>query len=189
MSHSLFVATPCDNNGNDLPPHSPPPNSSQAADDTPEWYLFTSCLEFDFVWHHFINLESSEHMVNKGLDIWVASVVQHGGSAAWKSADELYATIDRIQHGDAPWVTHKFHYQGPLPPSPPKWMTQTYELSVCDTRQVLQQQFANQSFKNQINYTPYKQFNKARKCVWTNFMLGDWAWKQVVSLRQTLCAN
>ena len=65
-----------------FPPHSPPPNSSQAADDTPEWYPFTSHLQFDFAWHHFVDLESSEQMVNKGFNIWVASVVQHGGSAA-----------------------------------------------------------------------------------------------------------
>ena len=68
-------------------------------------------------------------------------------------------------------------------------MTQTYELSVHDTRQVIHQQFANPGFKDQINYTPYKQFNKARKCVWTNFMLGDWAWEQAVSLCQTSCVN
>ena len=180
---------PCDNNGNDLPLHWPPPNSSQATDNTPKWYPFTSCLKFNFTWHHFVEMESSEWTINKGLDLWVASVIQHGGSTAWKSADKLYATIDRIQHGDAPWMTHKFHYQGPLPPSPPKWMTQTYKLSVHDTCWVLHQQFANPGFKDQINYTPYKQFNKARKHIWSNFMSGDWAWKWVVSLHQTPCVK
>ena len=126
-------------------------------------------------------MESSERNINKALNIWAASVVQQGGSATWKNADELYASIDKIQHGNAPWTTHLFRYQGPLPPSPPQWMMQTYELCICNTHHVLHQQFADPGFKNNINYTPYQQFNKARKQVWSNFMSGDWAWKQAVS--------
>lgn len=61
-------------------------------------------------------------------------------------------------------------------------MTRMYELCVRDSRQVLRQQFANPDFKDMTNYTPYRQFNKAGKRVWTNFMSGDWAWKQAVGL-------
>ena len=67
---------PCDNNGNNLPPHWPPPNSNQATDNKPEWYLFTPHLELDFALHHFIEIESSECTVNKRLDLWAASVIQ-----------------------------------------------------------------------------------------------------------------
>ena len=102
----------------------------------------------------------------------------------WRSAMELYDSIEKIQHGSAPWKTYSFRYLGPLPPLPPQWMTCTYELCTCDTRQVLQHQFANPDFKDKINYTPYKQFNKSRKRVWSNFMSGDWAWRQAVSCNQ-----
>ena len=133
------------------------------------------------MWHHFVELESSESKINKGLDLWAASVVKFGGAAMWKSAAELYKTIDTIQHGNAPWKTYSFHYKGPLPPTPPLWMMRTYELCTRNTHQVLQQQFTNPNFKDKINYTPYMQFNQAGKRVWSNFMSGDWAWKQAVS--------
>ena len=97
----------------------PPQQTAQTEDDRSEWYPFNSCLEFDFAWYHFIEVESSEWNLNKGLDLWVASVLQHGGLAPWKSATELYETIDAIQHGDAPWKTYKFCYQGPMLPTPP----------------------------------------------------------------------
>ena len=119
---------------------------------------------------------------NKGLDVWAASVLQYGGLVPWSSAADVCKTIDAIQDGDAPWKTYSFCYQGPLPPTPPQWMTHTYELCVCDTHQVLHQQFSNPEFKDKINYTPYRQSNKAGKHVWSNFMSGDWAWKQAVGL-------
>ena len=90
-----------------------------------------------------------------------------------KSAAELYNNIDKIQHGSAPWKTYNICYSGPLPPLPPQWMTCTYELCMHDTCQVLLQQFANLDFKDKINYTLYKWFNKAGKHTWSNFMSGD----------------
>lgn len=181
LSDYLSTGTPCNEQGNDLPPHSPPPDDKQSASEETEWHPFNSRHDFDFSWHHFVELECSERHINKGLDLWAASVVQHGGTTTWKSAPDLYETIDAIQHGDAPWKTYSFRYKGPLPPSPPQWMTRTYELCARDTRQVLQQQFSNPDFKDQIDYRPYKQFNQAGKRVWSNLMSGDWAWKQAVS--------
>ena len=93
---------PCDELGNDLPPHVPPQHTAQSEDDRSEWYPFNSCLQFDFAWYHFVEVESLEQNLNKGLDPWVASVLQHGGSAPWKSAAKLYETIDVIQHGNTP---------------------------------------------------------------------------------------
>lgn len=182
MSHELYTGMPCDKDGKDLAEHSPPPSAEQATDGKSEWHPFTSRLEFDFAWYHFVEMESSERNLNRGLDLWAASVLQHGGTAPWKSSDALYAAIDKIQCGDAPWKTYKFRYQGPLPPTPPQWMTCTYELCVRDTRVVLHQQFANPGFKGKVDYAPYKQFNKAGKRVWSHFMSGDWVWKQAVSL-------
>lgn len=180
----IFSGTPCDEAGKDLPPHSPPPKENQQADNNPNWHPFNSRHDFDFAWYHFVECESSEREVNQGLNLWAASVLQYGGTPTWKSATELYDNIDKIQHGNAPWKTYSFRYSGPLPPSPPQWMTRTYELCTRDTRQVLQHQFANPDFKDKVNYKPYKQFNKSGKRIWSNLMSGDWAWKQAVSHNQ-----
>jgi hypothetical protein len=63
----------------------------------------------------------------------------------------------------------------------PKWMTQTYELCVCNTHQVLHHQFLTLDLKDKINLILYWQFNKTGKRVFTNLMSGKWAWKQAVS--------
>ncbi|KAJ6472154.1 hypothetical protein C8R47DRAFT_1296895 [Mycena vitilis] len=77
-----------------------------------------------------------------------------------------------------PWRIYKITYTGPRPPVPPKWMTETYELCTRDSRLVLQQQLATPDFKDKIDYSPYRQFDGNGKRVWSNFMSGDWAWRQ-----------
>ncbi|KAJ6512460.1 hypothetical protein C8R45DRAFT_1206566 [Mycena sanguinolenta] len=184
--------------GNFLPPYSPPPPLSSLNGQEPNsWEPFQSRTEFDFAYFHFVELQSSAADVNTALDLWAAAVVKYGEDIPWKNADELYATIDSIQHGDAPWKVYKLRYQGPLPTghqekppfpfltnwvfpdgTPPKWMTETYELCTRDVRTVLHNQLATSDFKDTFNYTPYRQYNVQGKRVWSNFMSGEWAWRQ-----------
>ncbi|KAJ7234268.1 hypothetical protein C8J57DRAFT_1453129 [Mycena rebaudengoi] len=158
------------------PPPLPPPADGQSAD---AWSPFGSRAEFDFAQYHFVEQQSSERNIDTALDIWAASVMEFGGSAPWANATELYAAIDKIRHGDAPWKTYLIRYNGPLPPgTPPRWMTQEYELCTRDVRQVLHQQLATSAFKDQVDLVPYRQFNHSGSRVWSNLMSGDWAWKQ-----------
>lgn len=125
--------------------------------------------------------QSSAGAINTALDLWAAQVLKYGGDTPWKNAGQLYATIDSIQHGDAPWKVHKIRYQGPIPAgTPPKWMTETYELCTRNVRTVLHNQLATADFKDKFNYSPYRQFNGEGKRVWSNLMSGEWAWKQAV---------
>jgi hypothetical protein len=178
------TARPCDINGNYLPSHSPPPPLASLNGQAPlSWQPFASRTEFDFAHFHFVEAQSSAGAINTALDLWAAQILKYGEDVPWKNAAELYSTIDSIQHGDAPWKVYKIRYQGPLPAgTPPKWITQTYELCTRDVRTVLHTQLATTDFKNQFNYTPYRQFNGKGRRVWSNLMSGDWAWKQAVHL-------
>jgi hypothetical protein len=191
---NTILARPCDVNGVFLPPFSgpppptPPPENGQ---DSEAWAPFEERLEFDFAQFHFVDAQSSEKDINKGLDLWAASVLKYGGKVPWKNAQDLYATIDSIQIGDAPWKTYTLRYSGPRPPTPPKWMTQTYDLCTRDVRHLIHQQLATTAFKDHINLVPYRQFNQAGRRVWSNLMSGDWAWNQAVciSFCTSLCTH
>ncbi|KAJ7470114.1 hypothetical protein B0H11DRAFT_1730665 [Mycena galericulata] len=170
---------PCDRNGNYLAPGTPPLPLSHLNEQPPgSWTPFESRTEFDFAHYHFVELQSSASQINKALDLWAAQVMQYGADSPWRTAKDLYDTIDAIQHGDTPWKVYKIRYTGPRPPLPPKWMTETYELCARDSRKILQQQLANPDFKDKIHYSPYRQFDVQGKRVWSNLMSGDWAWKQ-----------
>lgn len=171
---------PCDQNGNFLPAYSPPSTSPLRANAS--WEPFPDRVAFDFAYFHFVKQQTSESGINKALDLWAASVLEFGGDIPWSNAQELYATIDSIQHGEAPWRTFKLHYNGPLPEgTPPRWMTDSFKLCTRDSRILLQQQLETTEFKDKIHYVPYQQFRGDGSRVWSNLMSGDWAAKQAVS--------
>ena len=181
------TAMPCDENGGYLPDPPPAPPVPPPIDglDPVSWDSFGSRLDFDFVHYHFVEVQSSAGAINTALDMWQASVLKHGENVPWTNAQDLYDTIDSIQQGDAPWKVYKISYQGPRPlGTPPKWMTETYELCTHDSRLVLHNQLASSEFKGKTNFVPYQQFNGEGKRVWSNPMSANWAWKQAVSLME-----
>ena len=148
------------------------------------WHPFQDRLAFDWAHYHFIELQSSESKINRGLDLCMAATLKCGGGSSppWPSAQEMYSTINAIQEGNAPWKTIKFKYNGPCPPTPPKWMLETYELCTWDLRILLHQQLVTTNFSDKIDYVPYRQFNAKGDRTWSNLMSADWAWKQAVSI-------
>lgn len=92
----------------------------------------------------------------------------------------MKATIDSIQEGSAPFYTIRFRYSGQLPPNPPHWMTEMYELCTRDARVLLHNHLQTADFKDEINMRPYRQFNHKGERVWSNLMSGDWAWDEAV---------
>jgi hypothetical protein len=178
------VARPCNENGAYLPPYTRPQHAPVPLDDgaTNPWSPFNSRIEFDFAQYHFVEAQSSAGLIDKALDLWAATVSEFGGDSPWANSEDLYATIDAIQHADVPWKVYKIRYQGPRPPgTPPKWMTQTYELCTRDSRLLLHQQLATTQFKDKINLSPYRQFDAHGQRTWSNLLSADWAWKQAVS--------
>ena len=164
-----------------MPPDAAPPPNIPADGGNPSWSPFESRIDFDFAWFHFVVAESSADKINQAINMWAATLLQQGGSPPWSNAQEMYQTIDEIQHGDAPWRTIHIRYRGPVPAGvPPKWMTVDYELCVRDTRQVLHHQLSTLDFCDKIDYQPYRQFNNTGKRVYSNLMSGDWAWDQAV---------
>lgn len=179
----FFEALPCTSDGEFLSKYArPPPPDTVDATDNNAWDPFEDRLAFDWAHYHFVELQSSERQINKGLDLWLAANIKAGSDTPlpWSSADDMYTTIDSIQEGNTPFKTVRFKYNGPLPAHPPRWMLETYELCTRDSRAVLHHQLATTDFADQFNYKPYRQFNSKGDRVWSNLMSGDWAWKEAV---------
>ncbi|KDQ54264.1 hypothetical protein JAAARDRAFT_196640 [Jaapia argillacea MUCL 33604] len=179
--HPHLTAQKCDENGQYIDPHTrpqPPPEDGRS-----EWYPFESRLDFDFAYHHFIEIQDSEGSINKALEMWATSLLEHDNSPPWRNAQELYDSIDSIQTGDSPWKTYKISYQGPLPVGTPlKWMTETYELVTRDSLKLVENQILTTDWKRDINPIPYQQFDKGGQRIWSNLMSADWAYNQATEI-------
>ncbi|KAF4612586.1 hypothetical protein D9613_012721 [Agrocybe pediades] len=124
--HAKLTALPCDENGKFLSQFAiPTPAVKQDETGSNAYHPFEDRLAFDWAHYHFVQLQSSERKINRGLDLWLAAQVKAGidSPLPWSSAQEMYSTIDEIQEGDAPFETVHFQYAGILPPNPPSWMT------------------------------------------------------------------
>jgi hypothetical protein len=178
-------ALPCDRDGHDLPHGSRPP-PHEPLDTTPEnlYSPFEDHLAFEFAHFHFSEQQSSEGHIDHALKLLAAQVAKHhiDDDVPWKSASNMYATIDQIQQGNNPWKITPFHYQGPLPSDPPKWMTRSYDLVACNIRSVLHTQIACTDFNGHWDYVPFMEFDNDGDYVWTNLMSGKWVAKQVVRI-------
>lgn len=159
----------------------PPLEPLDATEENP-FHPFVDRVAFEWANYHFKELQTSEAGINKGLDLWLAAIMESGDEQLpWKSAKEMYQTIDSIQQGSAPWKTIPFRYSGPLPAgTPPKWMTDTYELCTQDIQVVLAEQLSCSEFNGHFDYVPYRQFNGKGDRVWSNLMSATWADKQAV---------
>ena len=183
----MLPAIPCDENGNTLLPGSPPPTRNPIdATQTNPWSPFPDRLAFEFADYHFTELQNSGPRINRALDFWLASTIRAGGNVndiPWRTAKEVYETIDSIKEGSIPWKTATFRYTGPLPSrTPPKWMLETYDLCFRDPRGVLLNQIASPDLQGHFDYVPYMQFDEKRDRVWSNLMSGVWAWEEAVIL-------
>ena len=67
--------------------------------------------------------------IHKALDMWAATMMESRGDAPWTNSNELYKTINVIQHGDAQWKMYHIQYCWSSLGSP-KWLRMGYEPKV-----------------------------------------------------------
>jgi hypothetical protein len=122
----------------------------------------------------------SKRIIDDLLDLWALDNL--GKEPPFTDHQDLYNVLDAIQVGDAPWQTFNISYDGERPmENVPSWMDQKFEVWHRDPHQVMRELLGNPEFADGFAYTPYQQFeNDERR--WTDFMSGNWAWRQAVTV-------
>jgi hypothetical protein len=150
----MTTAWPCQEDGTflqDLPVPLTLGENNQLIHD---WTPFEDCLAFDWVNYHYVSLQSLAAEIAEGLNLWSATAFKHSSStgAPWKTAKDMYKTIDAIQIGSLPFKTHHLFYKGPKPSTPLHWMEEVYKLDAHDVLAIVQDQLAMSNFKDQFDY-------------------------------------
>ena len=151
------------------------------------WNPFSSRLEYKWAHYHYVQLQSSADDIQRGLDLWKATVMIHqtdddSHGVPWKTAKEMYESIDSISATGVVWTTHQLSYNGPQPDGTlPWWMQESYELNVRDVLSVFEEQLASKEFNSQFEYTPYEEYDQKGSRVYSNLMSGNWAFREAVS--------
>jgi hypothetical protein len=129
-----------------------------------------------------VSLQSLATEIAEGLNLWSATAFKHSTStgAPWKTAKDMYETIDAIQIGSLPFKTHHLFYKGPKLSTPLHWMEEAYKLDAHNVLAVVRDQLAMSNFKDQFDYVLYQEFNNKGEHIWSNLISAQWAFKQAV---------
>ncbi|KAK7681443.1 hypothetical protein QCA50_015535 [Cerrena zonata] len=174
--HPHLDGRPCDAEGNPLEMGTPPPPYTSAMPD--DWTPYNSRLEFEMADFLFTKSQSSGREVNFLMDAFTAFGYPFGAAPPFADCADMHRTIDSTPLGDAPWCSFTAQYTGLIPEGEaPSWMTAKYDVWCRDPRTVLRNMLANPDFKDEINYAPYREYDKKGERQYDNLMLGNWAWR------------
>ena len=187
---------PCDENGQYLPKGSPPPpRPAQAADD---WTPFSDSIQFKLADFLYRQEEMSQGNINHLLELWALSLMRHGSLGPFDSYKHIYDTIDAIEEGnyfnflclmshscetvgDAPWKCFKTSFDEPIEENAPNWKKQEYNVWYRDPEVVAHNMLANSDFAKEFDPAPYVELDANGGRRRSDFMSGNFAWRQSVS--------
>jgi hypothetical protein len=115
------------------------------------------------------------------LNLWAASLAEHGGKPPFSSHKHLYKTIDATPLGSVPWESFSVRYNGEHPDTNvPRWMTAEFDVWFRDPRSLVHNLLSNPDFNQEFDYSPIQEYDLHGNHRFQDFMSGDWAWKQAV---------
>ncbi|KAJ6622755.1 hypothetical protein B0H10DRAFT_1873823 [Mycena sp. CBHHK59/15] len=165
---------PCDSNGAPLPRNTPPPPRSSASPD--DWSPFADEVQFRTADFLFRRVEMSQGNIDYLLELWGLSMMKHGDLGPYDNYQQLYAAIDDVRVGDAPWKCFKTDSDARA--NAPDWARQEYEVWYRDPDMVIRNMLDNPDFAGEFDTTPYVELDRDGQRRWSDFMSGNFAWKQ-----------
>ena len=178
----FFLGTPINEDGDNLPPNTKPPHLHADAPAPDDWAPFINRPQFELGDFLYCQDQMPATRIDQLLDIWGSwKIADTDPDPPFGSHNTLYELIDSICHGKVPWQSFSMHYNGACPDANvPPWMDSEYDMWFRDPCLLLRNQIANPAFAGQIDYAPIQEYNDKGQRTWTDFMTGNWAWRQAV---------
>jgi hypothetical protein len=115
--------------------------------------------------------------------LWAASLAAHDDSPPFSNHAEMYSSIDSTPLGDLPWESFSLKYNGEIPEGDtPSWMGAEYDVWFRDPQTLIHNMLSNPDFNGEFDYAPVQEYDSKGAHRFQNFMSGNWAWKQAVSV-------
>ncbi|KAF9553011.1 hypothetical protein CPC08DRAFT_646180, partial [Agrocybe pediades] len=178
----LLQGLPCNENGKFLPTGTPPPPWDQPSPE--DFTPFRDRTSFELADLLFRRAQVAAPTINELLHIWAATLPDNE-DPPFRNKDDLYSTIDSIEHGDAPWLSFTLSYDGEIADGDTTpWKHKQYEIYFRDPLTVLKNQLGNRDFASEMDFSPKQVFDECGSRRYCDFMSGEWAWRQADEIAQ-----
>jgi hypothetical protein len=125
--------------------------------------------------------------INHILALWAVSLLIHNDEPPFANASHVYDTIDSTPLGDVPWECFSLQHSGIQPEGDASsWMEADYDVWFRDPRHLVHNILSNPDFKDDFDFAPLQEHAGDENHRFCNFMSGNWAWNQAVSLQRHL---
>ncbi|KAG9217551.1 hypothetical protein CCMSSC00406_0008478 [Pleurotus cornucopiae] len=190
--HPQLTGAPCNHNGDQLQPGSPPPPRDEPGDD--DWTPFDCGTQFQIA----DLLFRKDEMSASNLDDLFTLLRRHSPPPAtsdsddssmfadpqagplFKDHDDMYDTIDASKLGDAPWQCLKVDPGGT--DKDPLWKQKIYEVWFRDPDIVLKNMLDNLDFDGEFDYSPYIELDDKNNRHWGDVMSANFAWRHATNI-------
>ncbi|EIW73886.1 hypothetical protein CONPUDRAFT_68201 [Coniophora puteana RWD-64-598 SS2] len=177
LFHKHLTARKCSPSGDFLPQDAPPSSPSTREHD--DWFPFEDQLQFETADLLYRRAQASATIIDGLCNLWALSHLGQNTTSPYPNHKILYDTIDRIKQGDVPWQTFNVTYQGPRPnTNVPAWMDQEFDVWFRDPREVAKNILSRPDLKDDLDFTPYRDYDASDVRQFENLFSGDWAWDQ-----------
>ncbi|THG93464.1 hypothetical protein EW026_g7783 [Hermanssonia centrifuga] len=141
--------------------------------------------EFELAEFLFVKEQMGQQKINRLMDLWAATLLKHGDSPPFANYKDMHNVIDSIPLGNALWKCFSVKYMGEIPQhNPSTWMSQVHEIYYRDPDTVIRQMLDNPEFADSFDPIPRNAFDAKGKQVFSDFMTGNWAWRQADKLAE-----
>ncbi|KAJ3495158.1 hypothetical protein NLJ89_g10671 [Agrocybe chaxingu] len=186
--HPLINGRPCKPNGDFFEQGaSEQPNHPPEAFSVPNFDPFENQAHFELADLLFRRSQLARSHVRELFQILSAFDLAKGGdgSVPYTNDVDLLETIDSITVGDVQWRSFTITYSGNLEDGDETpWKKEEFLVWYRDPREVLINQLGNADFKSEMDFAPKKVYDNKNRRRYSDFMSGDWAWRQAELLSQ-----
>lgn len=154
----------------------PPPRTTPPAGD---WTSFDDELQFKTADFLYRRVEMSAPDIDYLMELWAFSKMKHGEFGPFEGSKDMYAAIDAISLGSAPW---QCLVSEPLDTSPnaPSWKTSEHQLWFRDTELIASLMLDNPDFNGQFDTIPYVRVDSNGRRRLSDVMSGNYAYRHAV---------
>ncbi|KIJ12090.1 hypothetical protein PAXINDRAFT_83477, partial [Paxillus involutus ATCC 200175] len=165
--------------GNDLPPDSDPP--PQGVHQGNPWHPFIHQSQYHLAEFLFCRNETPQDHIDDLMDIW-ASMPGSNDSPPFANYANLIVRLMLSEVTLAGSVFQSSMQMQILYPSIPSWKRVAYDLWFQNPESLAYYQLSMPDFKDHIDFAPCQVFGDNHQRIWSDLMMGNWAWRQCVSV-------
>ncbi|KIL57407.1 hypothetical protein M378DRAFT_188439 [Amanita muscaria Koide BX008] len=179
--HPIMNGRPCDSAGIFLPDNMPPPAWDDPSPD--DFSPFSDLEDFEMANLLYSRTQMPKTQISDLMQILARKFAKNGNAdqdPPFADSDDLYATIDAIEHGDIEWESFAVSYSGEITAEDnAPWKYKSYDVWFRNPLAVLKQQLSNRDFANEMDYAPKKVRERSTgKQRYQDLMSANWAWQQ-----------